>query len=523
MQAHVGGGRVMRSHVALQPLFPRARLGHAVIAVAMACAAVPALAVAPAGTGSFVVTHTGDGGAGSLRQAIVDLNSAGGGDIRFAIPGNCLHTIAPATPLPAVTVDALIDGLSQPGSSANTSALAYDARHCVVLNSNIAIGLRLEPPAGATITVRGLGFDNFNDAAIDIDGDGAVVLEGNAIGSGYTAVFNGFAGDAVRIANAPGTVIGGDTPATRNVIGNAADAGVLLGMGGPRTVRNNLIGIGASGISNIGNGVGIDLIDAYGSLIEANSIGYNLDHGVRVAMPTPTRPAAQGEAVRGGPEFYNRIVGNRIGYLPVANGGSRDGGNLTNGIRLTSGGNVQVLDNTIAYNSNDGLNARAPVQAARISGNRFLRNGSQAIDLFPDGIDPQDEDTVPGTGANGTQNFPVLGSAFGSASAGTVSGTLTTRGGSYTIEFYANATCDSNEHGEADAFIGAIDVTVSSSPIPPGDKTVAFSAPLQAPAGGSLANGVVVALVHDASGNTSELSRCVAYTDFSVFVDGFEG
>lgn len=507
----------MHSYAALQPFSPRARVARAVVALALAFAAVPALASAPKGAGSFIVTHTGDAGAGSLRQAILDLNGAGGGDIRFAIPGNCLHTIAPATPLPAVTVDAHIDGLSQPGSSANTSLLAYDARHCVVLNSNIAIGLRLEPPAGATITVRGLGFDNFNEAAIDIDGAGAVVLEGNAIGSGYTAVFNGLAGDAVRVANAPGTVIGGNTPATRNVIGRAADAGIALGAGGPRTVRNNLIGIGASGFSNSGNGVGIDLVDAYGSLIEDNSIGYNLSHGVRVAMPSFER------AAKGGPEFYNRIVGNRIGYLPVANGGSRDGGNLTNGIRLTSGGNVQVLDNTIGYNSNDGLNARAAVQAARISGNRFLRNGSQAIDLFPDGIDPQDEDTMPGAGANGTQNFPVLGSAVGSASAGTVSGTLTTRGGSYTIEFYANAACDSNEHGEADAFIGAIDVTVSSSPIPPGDKTVSFAAAVQAAPGSSLADGVVVALVHDASGNTSELSRCVAYTDFSVFADGFEG
>lgn len=490
------------------------RGGLSVMLLVLAAAA-PAGA-APAGNASLTVTTTADAGPGSLRQAILDLNAAGGGLIAFAIPGSCRHTLAPVTALPAVTMDALIDGWSQPGSSPNTSPLGYNAAHCVVLNANIDIGLRLEPPAGGTITVRGLGFDNFNVAAIDIDGDGAVMLEGNAIGSGYTAVFNGFADDAVRVTNAPGTVIGGDTPAQRNVIGNADDAGILLGSGGPRTVRNNLVGIGASGYSNVGNGVGIDLVDAYGTLIEGNSIGYNNSHGVRVAMPSFKR------AAKGGPEFYNRIVGNRIGYLPVANGGSRDGGNLTNGIRLTSGGNIQVLDNTIAYNTNDGLNARAAVQAARISGNRFLANGSQGIDLFPDGIDPQDEDTMPGPGANGTQNFPVLSGAVGGAGAGTVSGTLTTRGGTYTIEFYSNAACDPNEHGEADAFVGAIDVVVPSTPIPPGDKTVAFSAAVQAPPGGSLADGVIVALAHDASGNTSELSRCVDYADLSLFADGFE-
>lgn len=507
----------MRPATAL-PSLPALRCTCAALVACVLASPAANAAASTKGVPSFVVTTANDVGPGSLRQAILDANTAGGGSIAFDIDDDCLITIAPATPLPTVTVPLLIDGLTQPGSSPNTSALAYNAQHCVVLNSNITHALRLEPPADAVITVRGLGFDNFNNAAIEIEGAGAAFIEGNAFGGGYTAVFNGFATSAIRVTESPGTTIGGATPAQRNVIGHANGAGILLGLGGPRTVRNNLVGIGVSGYSNIGNTIGIDLVDAYGTLIEGNSIGHNDSFGIRVAMPGFLRPSS----AKGGPEFYNRIVGNLIGYSPVPNGSSHDAGNTTNGIRLTSGGNIQVLDNTIGFSTNDGLNAQAAVQAARLSGNRFVRNGDQAIDLNPNGVDPQDPDSMPGPGANGTQNYPVLTSAVGSAGAGIVSGSLTTKTGDYTIEFYSNAACDSTGHGEAEAFVGAIDVTIPFQPIPPGDKSVNFSAPVQAADDGSLAGGVIVALAHDANGNTSELSACVPYTDFSVFADGFE-
>src|SRR5260221_13899653 len=70
------------------------------------------------------VINTLDSGAGSLRQAITDANATGGVDtIVFAIPGSGLHTIAPASNLPAIVEGVFIDGYSQAGSSANTLAL----------------------------------------------------------------------------------------------------------------------------------------------------------------------------------------------------------------------------------------------------------------------------------------------------------------------------------------------------------------------------------------------------------------
>ena len=70
---------------------------------------------------TFLVTNTGDSGADSLRQAILDANANPGQDvIAFNLPGSGSQVIRPLTPLPTITTAVLIDGYSQLGSSANT-------------------------------------------------------------------------------------------------------------------------------------------------------------------------------------------------------------------------------------------------------------------------------------------------------------------------------------------------------------------------------------------------------------------
>src|SRR5215470_18555443 len=60
---------------------------------------------------TFTVTNLADAGPGSLRQAILDANAArtGTSTIDFKIPGQGVHAIAPASPLPAITRAVLID------------------------------------------------------------------------------------------------------------------------------------------------------------------------------------------------------------------------------------------------------------------------------------------------------------------------------------------------------------------------------------------------------------------------------
>src|SRR4051794_36290755 len=53
---------------------------------------------------TFTVLNTNDDGSGSLRQAILNANANSGADvIQFNVVGSGVHTIAPTSPLPAIT------------------------------------------------------------------------------------------------------------------------------------------------------------------------------------------------------------------------------------------------------------------------------------------------------------------------------------------------------------------------------------------------------------------------------------
>src|SRR4029077_13595553 len=85
--------------------------------------ATPTATAAPTPTPAmtFTVTNTNDTGTGSLRQAIMDANSMGGGTIAFNISGSGVHTISPMSALPTITQTVTINGYPQPGSSMNTN------------------------------------------------------------------------------------------------------------------------------------------------------------------------------------------------------------------------------------------------------------------------------------------------------------------------------------------------------------------------------------------------------------------
>ena len=105
---------------------------------------------------TFTVTNIADGGPGSLRQAIVDSDRAGGPNtIDFAIPGTGLKTIAPTSPLPQITTSTLLDGSSQPGF-AGAPLIALSGRS-VPASDPLTIG--------SDLSVRGLAIAGFAFAA----------------------------------------------------------------------------------------------------------------------------------------------------------------------------------------------------------------------------------------------------------------------------------------------------------------------------------------------------------------------
>src|SRR6266480_4933594 len=109
----------------------------------------------PAGAsaaGTFVVTNTNDSGDGSLRQAIIDANIAGG-TITFNTPGPT-PTIPLQSPLPPITAPVVLDGTTQPSTPAATPGLTIGLDPNSIVSGSL---LDLAPGSDAS-TVHGLAF-----------------------------------------------------------------------------------------------------------------------------------------------------------------------------------------------------------------------------------------------------------------------------------------------------------------------------------------------------------------------------
>src|SRR5438876_4727517 len=74
---------------------------------ALLCVCLLSLTLSTLQAGTFVVTNTLDSGAGSLRQALTDAISSGGGTITFS---NVAGTIALLSPLPAIIANTSLLG-----------------------------------------------------------------------------------------------------------------------------------------------------------------------------------------------------------------------------------------------------------------------------------------------------------------------------------------------------------------------------------------------------------------------------
>ena len=214
---------------------------------AFLCAALAAGFIAStAAAATFVVNSTGDQpddntadnvchtavGTCTLRAAIQQANATAGADvIQFAITGAGVHTIQPASSLPSITDPITIDGYSQPGSSVNTLAVGDNAVLLIEIDGSligtIANGLTIFTNA---CTIKGLVINRFTNPGISIDATGGGAsgghsIQGNFIGTtpdGMTAAGNSGFGVFVR---SPSNLIGGSSPADRNVIAATGGSG----------------------------------------------------------------------------------------------------------------------------------------------------------------------------------------------------------------------------------------------------------------------------------------------------------
>lgn len=454
-------------------------------------------------TAVLTVTNTNDSGAGSLRQAINDANTnPDTKTIEFNIPGTCPRLISPDTPLPPLTEPVSILGYSQPGSSRNSDAAAFNGTLCVALagGGTLSSGLHLLTGVGETMSVEGLAFNGFTLHGVKVSGEGIGEVRGNVFGgnlSGIILLEPGFDEVAIRVEDADGSVIGGYDVADRNVIARAAIAGIHLEGGtGARIVRNNLIGFDATGTIARPNGVGIQVVGGYADDLNRNRIGFNTAQGILVAP--------------GGTAQKLRILSNRIGVsatdAPAGNGG--------NGIRISAGSEHVISGNVVRHSGTDGVVVLSTARRVAIQANYISDNAFQAIDLSPDGINPLNLD-VGATGANDDQNRPEILYATGNEHGITVFGRLTSENGVYDIGIYATPTCDANGYGEAGMQVGSTPMTITTATAV-ANGLVTFTATL--PGSPGLGGMAITAIATDELGNSSETSACVTL----LLRDGFE-
>jgi hypothetical protein len=163
------------------------------------------------GATTFVVTRTDDSGPGSLRQAILDANANPGSDLLTFNIGTGLKTITLASKLPDVTDPVVIDGTTQPG---------FTGIPLIELNAtDTDFNTVLTISAGNT-TIRSLIINHFQNGAILLSDNGGNHIEGCYLGTDATgSMGTNSNGNAIAISS-PNNVIGGTTPAARNVIGS---------------------------------------------------------------------------------------------------------------------------------------------------------------------------------------------------------------------------------------------------------------------------------------------------------------
>src|SRR6185369_2614603 len=122
----------------------------------------------------------------------------------------------------------------------------------------------------------------------------------------------------------------------------------------------------------------------------------------------------------------------------------------------------------IAFNGADGIHIEPDYRFGQtlMTGNKFTRNSIYSnaglgINLLPppfgtiDGVTPNDS-CDSDSGGNFLQNFPVLTSATSDGMNVNIVGSLnSTAGTSFTIEFFANPSCDASGNGEGKTYLGS--------------------------------------------------------------------
>ena len=257
--------------------------------------------------------------------------------------------------LPTITDPVTINGYTQTGASPNTLATGDNAVLKIELSGNGAVGTGLGITATNGVSViKGLVINRFGEG-IDIFGDTVGNrIEGNFIGTDPTGTLDrGNPDDGVNIfGGASENVIGGTTPAARNVIsGNACNAVFFRDANGNR-IQGNYIGTDKSGTKGLPNGDG----SGCAAVLINDSSGNTVGGTTAGARNLISGNASDGVGIFGSSQS-NKVLGNRIGTTANGTGalGNGEAGVLIQGLNNSVGDGTAGGSNTIAFNGEDGV------------------------------------------------------------------------------------------------------------------------------------------------------------------------
>ena len=222
-------------------------------------------------------------------------------------------------------------------------------------------------------------------------------------------------------AFAKGNVIGGDSPADRNIFSGNRYAGIEVtdyGCDGNR-ISGNYIGVDATGRAPLPNENGIIVSALVHNLeVSRNTVSANRQFGMLITD--------RADSVL----VYDNIIGASAdaadAALPLGNGSAGimiSAGAHDNYIGLPGHGNVIAYNDTAGVMLTDNTTLRN-----RISQNAIYGNGQAGIDIYPWGINTNDSADLD-DGCNRLMNTPTITSAVHDAVLGktVVRGTLDTR------------------------------------------------------------------------------------------------
>lgn len=450
------------------------------------------------------VTNSNGSGAGSLAQAVANLNqNLGRRVIRFNIPGACPRTITLNQTL-TLTEGVELRGETQPGSQPSTWAAGYNGVPCVILRAGtgVASGLVFDSSdAGDQFRLTGLAFSGFSGNAVSIRSGRGHLLAGNRFGGSVAGTALAPVGTAIRVEGSAREVqIGGPEPAQTNLIGSAGLGIALQGPGHNQVIGN---AIGEAGFQPLGNNTGMAVLSPH-NVVAGNWIAQSGSDNLQLvgsqAQHNTVRDNAIFGATRHGVLISASAARNRVGP------GNHLGNNGGDGIFLVSG------------------------SRSNLSGNTFNGNGGLAIDLAPDGVTPNDPDPdLDHDGsANRNQNFPVLSQATRifnfPFSFLELTGSFSTTPGLYRFDIYRNNACDGSGHGEGLTLLGTHLYTLSCVATIAGQCTRSFDLllPIRVAVG-----DVISVTATSLAGHTSEFSACrtveqQVVIDPPIFRNGFD-